>query len=902
MTQRRILVTSALPYANGAIHLGHLVEYIQTDIWVRFQRMQGHELHYVGADDTHGTPIMLRADAEGITPKQLIERVWHEHKRDFDGFGVSFDNFYTTDSPENEALCADFYGKLKAADLIATRSVEQFYDPVKAMFLPDRYIKGECPKCGAKDQYGDSCEVCGATYAPTDLKNAYSTVSGAAPVRKASEHYFFKLSDKRCEDFLREFTQGTDVLQAEAANKMKEWLGAAGEGKLSEWDISRDAPYFGFAIPGTDGKKFFYVWLDAPVGYFASFKNYVKKQEVIGKHINIDTFLKPGSDTELVHFIGKDILYFHALFWPAMLKNAGYRTPTKIFAHGFLTVNGEKMSKSRGTFITAESYLKAGLNPEWLRYYYAAKLNSTMEDIDLNLDDFVARVNSDLIGKYVNIASRCAGFIEKKFQGRVQDASLWTDDCDSLLPNIRAQADEIAALYDHREFGKALRKVMELADSVNQYVATDKPWELAKQPGMETKLHSVCTRALEAFRLLSIYLKPVLPKVATQVETLLGVAPLQWSDIGTPLSSNNIIGSYKHLMTRVDEKQTAALVEANKENLQATKPASLIPGPSPEGGRVQTQAALNDVTRGSAVPPSPSGRGVGGEGKGLKHPPVPEDLLTFARKLRLEQNDAEQLMWRLLRDRRLAGAKFRRQHPVEAGEKKFILDFYCHDLKLAVELDGGQHQERAAHDEARTLALDKLGIVVLRFWNNDVLQQTESVLEKLWITLMETSPASAPSPLTGSAPLASLSPGGEGKSTAADAPITRSAPSPLTPLPGGEGKSTGADAPITIDEFARVDLRIAKITNAEHVEGADKLLKLTLDVGTLGTRQVFAGIKSAYDPATLIGKHTVVVANLAPRKMKFGLSEGMVLAASGDTPGIFLLSPDAGAQPGMKVK
>ena len=872
MPQRRILVTSALPYANGAIHLGHLVEYIQTDIWVRFQRMQAtddgspREIHFVGADDTHGTPIMLRADAEGITPKQLIDRVWHEHKRDFDGFGVSFDNFYTTDSPENEALCADIYSKLKAADLIATRSVEQFYDPVKQMFLPDRYIKGECPKCGAKDQYGDSCEVCGATYVPTDLKNAYSTVSGATPVRKASEHYFFKLSDKRCEEFLRAFTQDSEQLQPEAANKMKEWLGEAGESRLSDWDISRDAPYFGFAIPGTDGKKFFYVWLDAPVGYFGSFLNYVQKQKVAGNTIDADAFLKPGSDTELVHFIGKDILYFHALFWPAMLKHSGYRTPTKIYAHGFLTVNGEKMSKSRGTFITAESYLKQGLNPEWLRYYYAAKLNSTMEDIDLNLDDFVARVNSDVVGKYVNIASRCAGFIARKFNGRLAGVIQ-----NPMLGDLQNAAVEIARCYEAREYSKALREIMFHTDNANAFVAQVKPWELAKQAGQEAALHQCCSEAINIFRLLTIYLKPVLPQLAAQVEALLNVEPLRWSDATTWLPDGHAINEYKHLMTRVDQKQIAALVEANTENLRATKNISLIPGPSPEGGREQTKAsASKGASQAHAVPPSPPGRGAGGEGKGLKHPPVPEDLLAFARKLRTEQTDAEQLIWRLLRDRRLAGAKFRRQHPVEAGDKKFILDFYCHDLMLAVELDGGQHQVHAARDETRTTALEKLGISVLRFWNNDVLQQTEPVLEKIWMTVMEKSPSTSPSP--------------------------------LPPLPGGEGKSTGADAHITIDDFAKVDLRIAKITNAEHVEGADKLLKLTLDVGALGTRQVFAGIKSAYDPATLIGKHTVVVANLAPRKMKFGLSEGMVLAASGEAPGLFLLSPDSGAQPGMKVK
>ncbi len=910
MTKRRILVTSALPYANGAIHLGHLVEYIQTDIWVRFQRMQGHEVHYVGADDTHGTPIMLRADAEGITPKQLIDRVWHEHKRDFDGFGVAFDNFYTTDSPENEALCADIYGKLKAADLITTRSVEQFYDPVKEMFLPDRYIKGECPKCGAKDQYGDSCEVCGATYVPTDLKNAYSTVSGAAPVRKASEHYFFKLSDKRCEEFLRDFTQDAETLQPEAANKMKEWLGDAGEGKLSDWDISRDAPYFGFAIPGTDGKKFFYVWLDAPVGYFGSFLNYVEKQKVAGNIIDADAFLKPGSDTELVHFIGKDILYFHALFWPAMLVNAGYRTPTRIYAHGFLTVNGEKMSKSRGTFITAESYLKQGLNPEWLRYYYARKLNSTMEDIDLNFDDFKAQVDSDLIGKFVNIASRVAGIIAKHFGGKL--CSLPRNDLFQLRieiqeppdPGLEGESDElkffVAMHYNDRNYARATRNIMAFAARANKYVDENKPWILAKDDANTQRLHEVCTTAINFFRLLTIFLKPVLPRLAAQAEEFLNIAPLTWEDTATLLLDGHTINAYKPLMTRVDQKQIAALIEANKENLQTTKPASLIPGPSPEGGREQTNAASSKgASQARGVPPSPPGRGAGGEGRGLKHPPVPEDLLAFARKLRLEQTDAEQLVWRLLRDRRLAHAKFCRQHPVEAGDKKFVLDFYCHELKLAVELDGGQHQERAAHDELRTAALETLGISVLRFWNNDVLLQTEPVLEKLWNTIVEKSSLPITKPLP--SPLPPL-PGGEGKSTGADAPITKPLPSPLPPLPGGEGKSTGADAPITIDDFTKVDLRIAKITNAEHVEGADKLLKLTLDVGALGTRQVFAGIKSAYDPSTLIGKLTVLVTNLAPRKMKFGLSEGMILVASGDAPGLFIISPDSGAQPGMKVK
>ncbi len=698
---RRILVTSALPYANGAIHLGHLVEYIQTDIWVRFQKMQGHEVHYVGADDTHGTPIMLRADAEGITAEQLIERVWHEHKRDFDGFLVGFDHYYTTNSPENRAFCEDIYQHLKAQDLIAVRSVEQFYDPVKQMFLPDRYIKGECPKCGAKDQYGDSCEVCGATYSPTDLKNAYSTVSGAAPVRKASEHYFFRLSDARCETFLRQFTQGEGRLQPEAANKMKEWLGEPGEAKLSDWDISRDPPYFGFAIPGTDGKKFFYVWLDAPVGYFGSFRNYLSKLAAQGRAIDEATFLRPGSDTELVHFIGKDILYFHALFWPAMLQYAGYRTPTRIYAHGFLTVNGEKMSKSRGTFITAESYLNQGLNPQWLRYYYAAKLNETMEDIDLSLDDFVARVNSDLVGKYVNIASRAATFIAKHFSGQLGTVQADQPDYQAL----REAAATIARYYDGREYGKAVRDVMAIADRVNAYFDGMKPWELAKDAARKPLLHEVCSTAIDMFRLLTLYLKPVLPKLAADVEHFLNIGPLQWSDAKSTLAPGHRINDYRHLMTRVEGKQITALVEANKESLKPAAPA--------------------------AAPHS-------------------------------QQRHA-------------------------------------------------QHQEKAVE--------------------------------------------------------------------AATQPAT-----------------------IDINDFAKVDLRIAKIVNAEHVEGADKLLKLTLDVGALGTRQVFAGIKSAYDPETLKGRLTVVVANLAPRKMKFGMSEGMILAASGDAPGLFLLSPDSGAQPGMKVK
>ena len=699
MSRRRILVTSALPYANGAIHLGHLVEYIQTDIWVRFQKMRGHDVHYVCADDTHGTPIMLRADAEGISPRQLIERVWHEHKRDFDGFLVGFDNYHTTDSPENRAFCEDIYLQLKARDLIAVRSVEQFYDPVKQMFLPDRYIKGECPKCGAKDQYGDSCEVCGATYSPTELKNPYSVVSGAKPERRASEHHFFRLSDPRCEAFLRRFTQGGERLQPEAANKMKEWLGEQGENRLTDWDISRDPPYFGFPIPGTDGRKFFYVWLDAPVGYFGSFANYVARRRAEGGAIEQDAFLRPGSDTELVHFIGKDILYFHALFWPAMLEHAGYRTPSKIFAHGFLTVNGEKMSKSRGTFITAESYLRLGLNPEWLRYYYAAKLGPTMEDIDLNLDDFVARVNSDLVGKYVNIISRYAAILNKHFDGRVLP-----EDPDSIEETRRYSVfaydaeEKIAEAYENREYGKALREVMRVADLINRRIDQDKPWDMAKDASRKAELHVLCSDCINAFRILTYYLAPVLPGTAERAAELLGLEyPFKWAEIGAPISR---IKPYKHLMTRVDAKQIAALVEANLESLQPT----------------------------------------------------------------------------------------------------------------AAQQSQQRHAEHQQHAEESTV--------------------NES---------------------------------------------------------------------ISIDEFNKIELRVARIVNAEQVEGADKLVKLTLDIGE-GTRTVFAGIKTAYTPESLKGRHTVMVANLAPRKMRFGVSEGMVLAASGDGAGIFLVCPDAGAQPGMRVK
>jgi methionyl-tRNA synthetase len=550
---RRLLVTSALPYANGQIHIGHLVEYVQTDIWVRFQRMRGHEVHYVGADDTHGTPIMLRAEKEGLTPKELIANVWKEHKRDFDHFLISFDNYYTTDSPENKALSQSIYIKLRDAGLIEMRSIEQAYDPVKEMFLPDRFIKGECPKCGAKDQYGDSCEKCGATYSPTDLKNPFSVVSGATPIKKVSDHYFFKLSDPRCENFLRDWTQVRTPLQPEARNKMKEWVGEPGDSKLGDWDISRDAPYFGFEIPDAPG-KYFYVWLDAPIGYYASFLNYCQS-----KGLNFEEWVKPDTKTEQYHFIGKDILYFHTLFWPATLHFAGYRTPTNVFAHGFLTVDGEKMSKSRGTLISANSVIETGFNPEWFRYYFATKLNDSMEDLDLNLQDFVARVNSDLLGKYINIASRSAGFLVKRFGGVVSDEAMKN----SLLIEISSAGEKIAELYEAREYAKALRTIMELADKVNAFVDENKPWEIAKDPEREAELQKVCSVTLEAFRLLTLYLKPVLPTVAAGVEDFLSIPPMGWKDVKTSLSSHHPIKPYKHLMTRVEAPQIEALLAAN---------------------------------------------------------------------------------------------------------------------------------------------------------------------------------------------------------------------------------------------------------------------------------------------------------------------------------------------------
>jgi len=671
MASRRLFVTTALPYANAPFHIGHMMEYIQADIWVRFQRMQGHEVHFMGADDAHGAPIMLAAEKAGKSPQAFVAEIARGRGRYLEGFHIGFDNWHSTHSAENTELSQDIYRRLKAAGLVYTKPVEQFYDPVKGIFLADRYIKGECPNCGAKDQYGDACENCGTVYTATELKNPYSTLSGAAPVLKSSEHHFFRLSDPKCRAFLKQWLEAPGRLQPQVVNKAKEWLEGTGERALADWDISRDPPYFGIRIPDIKEEKYLYVWLDAPVGYLASFKNYCAK-----KGLDFEKLLQDPK-TEQIHFIGKDIIYFHTLFWPAMLKYAGkpYKVPDHVYVHGFITVSADKMSKSRGTGISPLRYIEIGMNPEWLRYYIAAKLNANVEDLDFNPDDFMARVNSDLVGKYVNIASRCAVFINRKFGGRL--AAARQDFAFS------AKAGEIAALYEQREFGKALREIMALADAANQFVDEQKPWELSKQPGAEHKLQQVCSVAINLFRLLTIYLKPVLPQTAAEAERFLNVAPLQWSDAGTLLPAGHRINEYRHLLNRVDEKQLDQLFDV-----------ASVP-------QVAKEQAVSDT--------------------------------------------------------------------------------------------------------------------------------------------------------------------------------------------------------ISIDDFNKLDLRVAKIARAEALEGADKLLKLTLDMGD-GTRTVIAGIKSAYAPEKLEGRLTVVVANLAPRKMKFGVSEGMVLAASGEGPEIFLVSPDAGAQPGMRVK
>ena len=583
---RKILVTSALPYANGSIHLGHMVEHIQTDVWVRFQKLRGHECYYCCADDTHGTPVMLAAQKQGIAPEDMIAKVREEHLADFTGFHIGYSNYYSTHSPENKQFSQDIYRALKANGKIESRVIEQLFDPEKQMFLPDRFVKGECPKCHAQDQYGDNCEVCGTTYSPTELINPYSAVSGAKPELRESEHFFFKLGE--CADFLKAWTSGNNPhdgkphLQPEALNKMKEWLGEGEETTLSDWDISRDAPYFGFEIPDAPG-KYFYVWLDAPVGYMASFKNLCDR---IG--IDFDEYFKADSQTEMYHFIGKDILYFHALFWPAMLHFSGHRAPTGVYAHGFLTVDGQKMSKSRGTFITAKSYLEQGLNPEWMRYYIAAKLNSKIEDIDLNLQDFISRVNSDLVGKYVNIAARASGFIAKRFEGRLKDVS-----GSALLAKLAAESDTIAEQYENREYARALRDIMALADAVNEYVDANKPWELAKQEGQDERLHEVCSELINAFTMLTAYLAPVLPQTAANAARFLNLDAITWANTRETLGEH-AINKYEHLMQRVEQKQVDDLIEANKQSIQTT------PAPAAEESqyeKVAEQASFDDFMK-----------------------------------------------------------------------------------------------------------------------------------------------------------------------------------------------------------------------------------------------------------------------------------------------------------------
>ena len=583
---RKILVTSALPYANGSIHLGHMVEHIQTDVWVRFQKLRGHECYYCCADDTHGTPVMLAAQKQGIAPEDMIAKVHEEHLADFTGFNIGYDNYYSTHSPENKQFSQDIYRALKANGKIESRVIEQLFDPEKQMFLPDRFVKGECPKCHAQDQYGDNCEVCGTTYSPTELINPYSAVSGAKPELRESEHFFFKLGE--CADFLKAWTSGNNPhdgkphLQPEALNKMKEWLGEGEETTLSDWDISRDAPYFGFEIPDAPG-KYFYVWLDAPVGYMASFKNLCDR---IG--VDFNEYFKADSQTEMYHFIGKDILYFHALFWPAMLHFSGHRAPTGVYAHGFLTVDGQKMSKSRGTFITAKSYLEQGLNPEWMRYYIAAKLNSKIEDIDLNLQDFISRVNSDLVGKYVNIAARASGFIAKRFEGRLKDVS-----GSALLAKLATESDNIAEQYENREYARALRDIMALADAVNEYVDANKPWELAKQEGQDARLHEVCSELINAFTMLTAYLAPVLPKVAENAAKFLNLEAITWANTRKTLGEH-AINKYEHLMQRVEQKQVDDLIEANKQSIAA---AAAPAAEESKYEKVAEQASFDDFMK-----------------------------------------------------------------------------------------------------------------------------------------------------------------------------------------------------------------------------------------------------------------------------------------------------------------
>ncbi len=753
MKPRRLFVTTALPYANGSFHIGHIMEYIQADIWVRAQRMAGHEVHFIGADDAHGAPIMLKAEAEGITPEALVARIAAERPRYLNGFHIQFDNWHSTHSAENTTLSQGIYKRLKAAGFISSRPVEQFYDPVKGMFLADRYIKGECPNCGAQDQYGDACENCSSVYPPTELKNPRSTLTGAVPELRSSDHFFFRLSDPQCIAFLRDWVN-RGQLQPQVANKAREWLD--GPQGLGDWDISRDAPYFGIGIPDAPG-KYFYVWLDAPIGYFASLKNYCDRTG-----LDFAEFTDPeraqAAGTEMIHFIGKDIIYFHTLFWPAMLQFAGYKVPDAINVHGFITVSGEKMSKSRGTGISPLRYLDIGMNPEWLRYYIAAKLNAHVEDVDFNPDDFVARVNADLIGKYVNIASRAAPFITRHFNGQlaspqaIEAAGVALDGADAAQACTQ-MIEAVRESYETREYGRAIRTTMAYADRVNQYVDLHRPWELARRlerdpaladpaakAAVRAQLHAVCSECLIAFHHLTLMLKPVLPALAQAAEQFLQVGALRWVDAD---QRPQTIGQYSHLMSRVESRHIDALFD--------------LP-----------------VAKETPMPSSPPGSTAG--------------------------------------------------------------------------------------------------------------------------------PGAATSPAT-------LAAANEPNAPAAPAAATAAPASPATaPAPdkAAVAGASSASATISIDEFSRIELRVARIVRAQAVEGADKLLQLTLDIGS-GTRNVFAGIKSAYDPAQLEGRLTVMVANLAPRKMKFGLSEGMVLAASsepgaGGPAGIFLLSPDSGAVPGMRIK
>ena len=804
---RKILITSALPYANGPIHLGHMVEYIQTDIWARFQRLRGNSCIFAWADDAHGTPIMLRAQQEGIEPQELIDKMKAEHEKDFQDFNISYDNFHTTHSDENRQFSEQIYLAAKAKGNINVKTIKQAYDPEAEMFLPDRFIKGECPKCGTADQYGDNCESCGATYSTTEVKNPYSVITGATPIEKDSEHYFFKVGDYA--DFLKEWVNSGTV-QKEIVNKMNEWL----DGGLKEWDISRDAPYWGFKIPELpEGSpdKYFYVWLDAPIGYLASFKNYCDKTD----DIEFDDYWNPDSEAEVYHFIGKDIAYFHTLFWPAVLKSAGYRLPTAVFCHGFLNVNGQKMSKSRGTFIQARVFLDH-LPAEPLRYYYAAKLSNSVEDIDLNLEDFQQRINSDLVGKVVNIASRCAGFIKKKFDGKLS-ASLPDS---ALYQQFSDASDSIADAYESRKYSKAMREIMALADLANQYVDEKQPWVLIKDEAHQQDVQDICTQGINMFRALIVYLKPVLPELAEKSEAFLNEDALQWDSVATPLLAHEV-NKFKPLMTRIEEVQIDAMLEANKELLAE---AAALQAKTGRENKLQT--------------------------------------ITFTDGL-------EQFIKDKNKDELLFIFKSHEGLSTVADIAKAI-----NKLGNNFKLQSNTHEDLPAGNFKELLSNTK--------WNTPMIR---GVFDDNALRIIIGSPDDKSTNI-----LIQIK---RDKSTSSNlmSPLSQD---PISPT-------------IEYDDFAKVDLRVVKIIKAEHVEGADKLLQLTLaldgDEGENGElRNVFAGIKSAYDPADLEGKMTVMVANLAPRKMRFGLSEGMVLAAGPGGEDLFILNPDDGAKAGMRVK